>query len=190
MPPPEAAPRATRSPAWMAELALPAAELRRLRHAAMRVKSRTKVGGTGVTREVVEKIREKWRTEEVVRARYPARLLSTCASSTRYSRCVPVFCLNCVCVACIDCVKLESNSSCNMCLLLKTVEVCYDILAFIYAYEVHNYCSARISLQENPRDCRQLYLIAMHFVPSGLGICHCGFVKLSLSYKYSIPNSL
>lgn len=69
MPPPEAAPRAARSPTWMAELTLPAAELRRLRHAAMRVKSRTKVGGAGVTREVVEKIREKWRTEEVVRVK-------------------------------------------------------------------------------------------------------------------------
>ena len=69
MPPPEAAPRAARSPTWMAELTLPAAELRRLRHAAMRVKSRTKVGGAGVTREVVEKIREKWKTEEVVRVK-------------------------------------------------------------------------------------------------------------------------
>ncbi|KAK3120207.1 hypothetical protein QOZ80_9AG0683700 [Eleusine coracana subsp. coracana] len=69
MPPPEAAPRAARSPTWMAELTLPAAELRRLRHAAMRVKSRTKVGGAGVTLEVVEKIREKWRTEEVVRVK-------------------------------------------------------------------------------------------------------------------------
>ncbi|GJN04475.1 hypothetical protein PR202_ga22025 [Eleusine coracana subsp. coracana] len=35
----------------------------------MRVKSRTKVGGAGVTLEVVEKIREKWRTEEVVRVK-------------------------------------------------------------------------------------------------------------------------
>jgi RNA-binding protein YhbY len=69
VPPPEAAPRAVRSPTWMAELTLPAAELRRLRHAAMRVKSRTKVGGAGVTREVVEKIREKWKTEEVVRVK-------------------------------------------------------------------------------------------------------------------------
>jgi len=69
MPPPEAAPRAARTPTWMAELTLPAAELRRLRHAAMRVKSRTKVGGAGVTREVVEKIREKWKTEEVVRVK-------------------------------------------------------------------------------------------------------------------------
>ncbi|KAL6654007.1 hypothetical protein ACP70R_007472 [Stipagrostis hirtigluma subsp. patula] len=69
LPPPEAAPRAARSPTWMAELTLPAAELRRLRHAAMRIKSRTKVGGAGVTREIVEKIREKWKTEEVVRVK-------------------------------------------------------------------------------------------------------------------------
>jgi len=45
MPPPEAAPpRATRSPTWMAELTLPAAELRRLRHATIRIKSK---GGGG-----------------------------------------------------------------------------------------------------------------------------------------------
>ncbi|CAD6253361.1 unnamed protein product [Miscanthus lutarioriparius] len=47
----------------------PAAELRRLRHAAIRIKSRTKVGGAGVTREIVEKIKEKWKTEEVVRVK-------------------------------------------------------------------------------------------------------------------------
>ncbi|CAD6253577.1 unnamed protein product [Miscanthus lutarioriparius] len=69
LPPEAAAPRATRSPTWMAELTLPAAELRRLRHAAIRIKSRTKVGGAGVTREIVEKIKEKWKTEEVVRVK-------------------------------------------------------------------------------------------------------------------------
>ncbi|KAG8090583.1 hypothetical protein GUJ93_ZPchr0011g28938 [Zizania palustris] len=67
MPPPEAAARAARSKSWMSELTLPAAELRRLRQAAMRLKSRTKVGGAGVTQDIVEKIRDKWRTEEVVR---------------------------------------------------------------------------------------------------------------------------
>ncbi|KAF0894766.1 hypothetical protein E2562_003650 [Oryza meyeriana var. granulata] len=67
MPPPEAAPRAARSKAWMAELTLPEAELRRLRHAGMRLKSRIKVGGAGVTKEIVERIRDRWRTEEVVR---------------------------------------------------------------------------------------------------------------------------
>ena len=53
----------------MAELTLPAAELRRLRHAAIRIKSKTKVGGAGLTREVVEKIKEKWKTEEGVRVK-------------------------------------------------------------------------------------------------------------------------
>uniref|UniRef100_A0ACD5WWF6 Uncharacterized protein n=1 Tax=Avena sativa TaxID=4498 RepID=A0ACD5WWF6_AVESA len=69
MPPPEAAARAARSPAWMAELTLPEPELRRLRHAAMRIKSKTQVGGAGVTREIVAKIKEKWRTDEVVRVK-------------------------------------------------------------------------------------------------------------------------
>lgn len=67
MPPPEAGPRAARSKAWMAELTLPEAELRRLRHAGMRLKSRIKVGGAGVTREIVERIRDRWRNDEVVR---------------------------------------------------------------------------------------------------------------------------
>ena len=69
MPPPEAAARAARSPAWMAELTLPEPELRRLRHAAMRIKSKTQVGGAGVTREIVAKIKEKWRTDEVIRVK-------------------------------------------------------------------------------------------------------------------------
>ncbi|XP_066306582.1 CRM-domain containing factor CFM3, chloroplastic/mitochondrial-like [Miscanthus floridulus] len=64
-----AAARATRSPTWMAELTLPAAELRRLRHTTIRIKSKTKVGGAGLTREVMEKIKEKWKTEEVVRVK-------------------------------------------------------------------------------------------------------------------------
>lgn len=69
MPPPEAAARATKSPVWMAELTLPEAELRRLRHATMRIKSRIQVGGAGVTREIVAKIKEKWKTDEVVRVK-------------------------------------------------------------------------------------------------------------------------
>ncbi|KAK1310601.1 hypothetical protein QJS10_CPA08g00200 [Acorus calamus] len=51
----------------LAELTLPEGELRRLRNLALRTKERTKIGGTGVTRAVVEAIREKWRTAEVVR---------------------------------------------------------------------------------------------------------------------------
>jgi hypothetical protein len=44
-------PRLARLLTSMSELTLPATELRRLRHAAMRAKTRTKVGGAGVTRE-------------------------------------------------------------------------------------------------------------------------------------------
>jgi hypothetical protein len=94
MPPPEAAPLAARSPAWMAELTLPAAELRRLRHAAMRVKSRTKVGGAGVTREVVEKIREKWRTEEVVRVKVSGTPALNMRLFHEILEVGPVFCLH------------------------------------------------------------------------------------------------
>jgi RNA-binding protein YhbY len=53
----------------MAELTLPEPELRRLRHAGMRIKSKIQVGGAGVTREIVAKIKDKWRTDEVVRVK-------------------------------------------------------------------------------------------------------------------------
>ncbi|MQL78697.1 hypothetical protein Taro_011132 [Colocasia esculenta] len=51
----------------LAELTLPEGELRRLRHLAIRTKSKIRIGGAGVTSEIVEKIHEKWQTEEVVR---------------------------------------------------------------------------------------------------------------------------
>lgn len=50
-----------------AELTLPESELRRLRNMALRVKNKTKIGGAGVTQEVVEKIHQKWKGSEVVR---------------------------------------------------------------------------------------------------------------------------
>ncbi|KAL9684231.1 hypothetical protein QQ045_021666 [Rhodiola kirilowii] len=51
----------------LAELTLPESELRRLRNMGVRIKTRTKIGGSGVTQAVVDLIREKWTTEEVVR---------------------------------------------------------------------------------------------------------------------------
>ncbi|XP_078172329.1 CRM family member 3A [Carex rostrata] len=59
--------RRKRSKTSLAELTLPAAELRRLRHMAIRQKSKLKIKGIGVTKEIVDAIRDKWRTEEVVR---------------------------------------------------------------------------------------------------------------------------
>ncbi|WOK92481.1 CRM-domain containing factor CFM3, chloroplastic/mitochondrial-like [Canna indica] len=56
-----------RSKTSLAELTLPEGELRRLRHLAIRTKSKTKIGGAGVTKEIVDLIHEKWKTEEVVR---------------------------------------------------------------------------------------------------------------------------
>lgn len=56
-----------RSKTSVAELTLPEGELRRLRHLAIRSKSRTKIKGAGVTKEVVDLIHERWKTEEVVR---------------------------------------------------------------------------------------------------------------------------
>ncbi|KAF3781028.1 CRM-domain containing factor [Nymphaea thermarum] len=50
-----------------AELTLPESELRRLRHLAIRTKGKTKIGGAGVTQEIVEAIHEKWKKSEVVR---------------------------------------------------------------------------------------------------------------------------
>ncbi|KAI3995714.1 hypothetical protein MKX01_020787 [Papaver californicum] len=49
----------------LAELTLPESELRRLRNLAVKTKSKTKVGGAGVTQAVVEKIHEKWKSSEI-----------------------------------------------------------------------------------------------------------------------------
>ncbi|KAG8370335.1 hypothetical protein BUALT_Bualt14G0106100 [Buddleja alternifolia] len=51
----------------LAELTLPESELRRLINLALRIKNKTKIGGSGVTQQVVEMIHEKWKTSEVVR---------------------------------------------------------------------------------------------------------------------------
>ncbi|XP_042504027.1 CRM-domain containing factor CFM3A, chloroplastic/mitochondrial-like isoform X2 [Macadamia integrifolia] len=56
-----------RSKTSLAELTLPASELRRLRHMAIRLKQKTKIGGASVTQAVVDLIHEKWKTCEVVR---------------------------------------------------------------------------------------------------------------------------
>ncbi|KAK4425560.1 CRM-domain containing factor CFM3A, chloroplastic/mitochondrial [Sesamum alatum] len=51
----------------LAELTLPEPELRRLTNLALRIKNKTRIGGAGVTQQVVETIREKWKSSEVVR---------------------------------------------------------------------------------------------------------------------------
>ncbi|XP_042028746.1 CRM-domain containing factor CFM3A, chloroplastic/mitochondrial-like [Salvia splendens] len=51
----------------LAEMTLPHSELNRLRNLALKVKNKTRVSGAGVTQQVVETIREKWKTSEVVR---------------------------------------------------------------------------------------------------------------------------
>ncbi|CAA2999929.1 CRM-domain containing factor CFM3A, chloroplastic mitochondrial isoform X1 [Olea europaea subsp. europaea] len=51
----------------LAELTLPESELRRLKNLALRIKNKTRISGAGVTQQVVETIREKWKTSEVVR---------------------------------------------------------------------------------------------------------------------------
>ncbi|CAN4091195.1 unnamed protein product [Withania somnifera] len=57
----------SRSRTHLAELTLPASELRRLTNLALRVKNKTRITGAGVTQQIVETIREKWNTSEVVR---------------------------------------------------------------------------------------------------------------------------
>ncbi|XXG43572.1 hypothetical protein AAC387_Pa01g3570 [Persea americana] len=59
--------RMRRSKTSVAELTLPELELRRLRHLALAMKSRMKIGGAGVTKVVVDAIHEKWKLSEVVR---------------------------------------------------------------------------------------------------------------------------
>lgn len=59
--------RMRRSKTSVAELTLPESELRRLRHLAVAMKSRMKIGGAGVTKAIVDAIHEKWKLSEVVR---------------------------------------------------------------------------------------------------------------------------
>ncbi|KAG0489146.1 hypothetical protein HPP92_007957 [Vanilla planifolia] len=54
----------------VAELTLPEGELRRLRHLGLRSKSKTKIGGAGVTKDIVDAIQEKWKTTEIVRLKF------------------------------------------------------------------------------------------------------------------------
>ncbi|KAM7488313.1 hypothetical protein LguiB_025797 [Lonicera macranthoides] len=51
----------------LAELTIPESELRRLRSLALKTKSKTRIGGAGVTQAVVDLIRDKWKSVEVVR---------------------------------------------------------------------------------------------------------------------------
>ncbi|XP_057812771.2 CRM-domain containing factor CFM3, chloroplastic/mitochondrial isoform X1 [Cryptomeria japonica] len=51
----------------LAELTIPEPELNRLRGQGIRLKERIKLGGAGVTRDIVEKVHEKWRTSEIVK---------------------------------------------------------------------------------------------------------------------------
>lgn len=51
----------------LAELTLPESELRRLRNLTFQTKSKTKIGGAGVTQAIVDTIHEKWKTSEIVR---------------------------------------------------------------------------------------------------------------------------
>lgn len=54
----------------LAELTLPESELRRLRILTFQKKHKTRIGGAGVTQEVVEMIRERWKTSEIVRLKF------------------------------------------------------------------------------------------------------------------------
>lgn len=53
----------------LAELTLPESELRRLRNLTFQIKSKTRIGGAGVTQAVVDAIHEKWKNSEIVRVK-------------------------------------------------------------------------------------------------------------------------
>lgn len=56
-----------RSRTYMAELTLPESEQRRLMNLTLKTKQKVKIGGGGVTQATVDKIHEKWKSEEIVR---------------------------------------------------------------------------------------------------------------------------
>ncbi|KAL6522713.1 CRS1 YhbY [Orobanche hederae] len=51
----------------LAEVTLPESEVQRLTNLALRIKNKTKIGGSGVTQQVVDTIHDKWKSSEVVR---------------------------------------------------------------------------------------------------------------------------
>ncbi|KAL8210286.1 hypothetical protein R6Q57_007018 [Mikania cordata] len=56
-----------KSKTCVAELTLPEAELRRLRNLAFKLKNKTRITGAGVTREMVDLIKDMWKSAEVVK---------------------------------------------------------------------------------------------------------------------------
>lgn len=52
---------------FLAEVTIPAAELRRLRAAGIRLEKRLKVGRAGITEGIVNGIHERWRRSELVK---------------------------------------------------------------------------------------------------------------------------
>ncbi|KAG9131979.1 hypothetical protein Leryth_017181 [Lithospermum erythrorhizon] len=52
-----------------AQMTLPQSELQRLKNVALRIKNKTRITGAGVTKEIVDKIHEKWKSSEVARVK-------------------------------------------------------------------------------------------------------------------------
>ncbi|XP_027937657.1 CRM-domain containing factor CFM3A, chloroplastic/mitochondrial [Vigna unguiculata] len=59
-----------RSKTSLAELTLPESELKRLLRLTFEKKHKTRIGGSGVTQAVVDKIHERWKTAEIVRLKF------------------------------------------------------------------------------------------------------------------------
>ncbi|XP_014513573.1 CRM-domain containing factor CFM3A, chloroplastic/mitochondrial [Vigna radiata var. radiata] len=59
-----------RSKTSLAELTLPQSELKRLLKLTFEKKHKTRIGGSGVTQAVVDKIHERWKTAEIVRLKF------------------------------------------------------------------------------------------------------------------------
>lgn len=66
----ETRPQRRKSKTYLAELTLPEPELRRLLRLTFQKKHKTRVGSSGVTQAVVDRIHEKWRTSEIVRLKF------------------------------------------------------------------------------------------------------------------------
>ena len=60
----------SRSKTSLAELTLPESELKRLLKLTFEKKHKTRIGRSGVTQAVVDKIHERWKTSEIVRLKF------------------------------------------------------------------------------------------------------------------------
>ncbi|KAG5075643.1 hypothetical protein JHK84_056874 [Glycine max] len=97
----------SRSKTPLAELTLPESELKRLLKLTFEKKHKTRIGRSGVTQAVVDKIHERWKTSEIVRLKFEGE---AALNMKRMHEILEVWCLSLV-----DSVFRKSCFCCKIC---------------------------------------------------------------------------